>query len=223
MKKRMILSVFILFAFMITGCSTNVQQESANRGLEVDIKNLPFDDMQYNAEKMKLENVAIYTEKSSSGFGYYPYVIVTIDKTGLSEENFYWMIKEKDIDVTCYYTSEENEVDFSRMPLLKSYYNDTQLVYIFDDYNNEYKHDFSDIELDVVLNLTQEEKYEYKNDEGDITDLNKVNSYTCRINSDYSEIKCEVNDISNLNEEQEEMRQQGLQEVIERYDLLFGN
>lgn len=78
-------------------------------------------------------------------------------------------------------------------------------------------------ELDVVLNLTQEEKYEYKNDEGDTTDLNKVNSYTCRINSDYSEIKCEVNDISELNEEQEEMRQKGLQEVIERYDLLFGD
>nr|WP_304971966.1 hypothetical protein [uncultured Schaedlerella sp.] len=109
------------------------------------------------------------------------------------------------------------------MPLLKSYYNDTQLVYMFNDYNNKYRHDFSDIELTLSLDLTQEEKYKYENDEGEITDLNKVNAYTCRINTGLSEIESEVKDISELNEEQEGMRQKGLQEVIERYDLLFDN
>ena len=109
------------------------------------------------------------------------------------------------------------------MPLLKSYYNDTQLVYMFNDYNDEYKYDFSDIELTLSLDLTQEEKYKYENTEGEITDRNKVNAYTCRINSGLSEIESKVKDISELNEEQESMRQQGMKEVIERYDLLFGN
>ena len=50
-----------------------------------------------------------------------------------------------------------------------------------------------------------------------------MNAYTCRINSGLSEIESKVKDISELNEEQESMRQQGMKEVIERYDLLFGN
>lgn len=221
--KRSLLCACVLLLGIATGCSSKTQLENVDKGVEEDIEKLPYDNIQYNGETLKLESVDVYKEKSSSGFGYYPYVVVTLDKTGLSEECFYWLIEEKDIDVTCYYTSEKNEVDFSRMPLLKSYYNDTQLVYMFNDYNNEYKHDFSDIELTLSLDLTQEEKYKYENDEGEITDLNKVNAYTCRINSGLSEIESEVKDISELNEEQESMRQQGMQEVIERYDLLFDN
>lgn len=220
--KRVLLCACVFLLGVGTGCSSKTQLENIDKGIEETIKELPYDNIKYNGEALKLESIDVYTEKSSSGFGYYPYVIVTLDKTGLSEESFYWMNKENEIDVTCYYTSEENEVDFSRMPLLKAYYNDTQLVYIFDDYNNEYKHDFSDIELTISIDLTQEEKYEYKTDEGDETESNKVNKYTCYVNSGLSEVESKVKDISELSEEQEMMRQQGMQEVIKSYDMMLG-
>lgn len=220
--KRLLLCACVLLLGVGAGCSSKTQLENIDKGVDKNIKELPCDNIQYNGETLKLESIDVYTEKNSSGFGYYPYVIVTFDKTGLSEESFYWMNEENDINVTCYYTSEENEVDFLRMPLLKAYYNDTQLVYMFDDYNNKYKHDFSDIELKVSINLTQEEKYKYKTDEGDVIEKNKVNKYTCYVNSDLSEVGSKVKDISELSEEQEKMRQQGMQEVMKRYDTMFG-
>jgi len=221
--KRVLLCMCLSWLGIVAGCSSKTQLENIDKGIEENIKELPYDGIQYNGETLKLESIDVYTEKSSSGFGYYPYVIVTLDKTGLSEESFYWMNKENEIDVACYYTSEENEADFLRMPLLKAYYNDTQLVYIFDDYDNEYKHDFSDIELTISIDLTQEEKYKYKTDDGDEVESNKVNKYTCYVNSGSSEIETKVKDISELSEEQEMMRQQGMQEVIKIYDKLLGN
>ena len=86
--KRLLLCVCVLLLGVSTGCSSKTQSANIDRGVEEDIEKLPYDNIQYNGEILKLESVDVYTEKSSSGFGYYPYVVVTLDKTGLSEESF---------------------------------------------------------------------------------------------------------------------------------------
>lgn len=209
MKKK-IIGMILLLIFSLSGCSG----ESGKEGIMATIEEIPYDNLQYNGDTLTLEDVEVYQEISSSGYGYYPTVIVILDKSSLSDENFYWMNENRDIDVTCYLDEGKNKIDFGRMTRIKSYYNDSKLVYIFTEFE-EYKYDFIDTKIIVSIDLTQEEEYDYKKDDGTTSKLNKVNRYNCYVNASYSDIKKDVKELSELSEEEKKMYQEGL---AEEYD-----
>lgn len=217
MKKR-IFGVFFLLMLILTGCST----EPIDKGIDATIEKIPYDNLQYNGETFTLENIRMYQEKDSSGYGYYATVVITFDKTSLSDENFYWLIENRDIDVSCYLDEGKNNIDFKSLSKLKSYYNDEKLVYIFTDFEKR-KYDFEGTEISLYINLIQEEEYSYRKDDGTTGTLNKENKYRYYIFDDSDEKKIEINDISELSEEEEKMRQKGLKEEYDFQSNLLNS
>lgn len=223
MKKNKYYKIFIGIALILMAalCAYRalsyklIKRNAEDKGIESIIDKLPFNELKINDEIFSLKNISTYQEKGESGYGYFPCVIAVFDLSNLSKQCLYWINKDDAMSVSCYITSKSNNVDFKPIPLLKAYYDAEELVYIFNDYTEEYKHDFSDAEWTVCVDIEQDDTYKFKRKNGTTGALNKTNKYTVYINQN-SGIKSAVQDISKISETEAEMRNNGLNEAYQR-------
>lgn len=196
---------FLLFVFTLTGCGNEYEEEEekateqdgtvvtkSESGIEKRVNSIPYDGMNYNDSTLGIKSVELCQMQYDDG--YMPYVIVQFDISKLSEEDIYWLFEndEKDFDINVYIDSEKNRIDFQNMDILYLGKDSNKTICIFTLYDY-YKFDISDMEVTVCVDLLQNEKFTYENeDTGEVSDLRKENSYDWSINQDYSDLKEDV-------------------------------
>lgn len=205
----------VIICVLLTGCgstATNTPKKiekittdpdeliisESERGVSKNIEIIPYDNLIYNDETFSLKSIDFYQEQSESGFGYYPYVVVQFDFSSLCEDSIYWMMKKtgsfgiRTFGVDAYITSEQNNIDFERMTLLNATYNNESATYIF-FILEEYKYDFSDMKLNISVDVMQDETYDYNDGK-----LNKHNDYTWIINKNNSKLQIPIQNFSDI-------------------------
>ncbi len=128
----------------------------------------------YNGNNFSLEDISFY--ELCSNYEYCLFIVITLDVSGLSDADIHWL-RESDLSVTAYITSEANDVDFDPASRLGSLLltDDSKLIYVqTSSFFNENRHSFASSDISVVISATQEETYEYRNSKGEISDRNKV-------------------------------------------------
>ena len=196
MKKRIIAVCLTIYLLILGACSSistsNLQRqtridEDGHTVYEEDSGNrtVSFGDypvsMEYNEKHIRLTNVGIC--EKTYGYEYVPIVIVTLDISELDDAETSWLSKE-DLDCRVYMDEGENSIDFSSMSFLGGiHWTDVQEVDLVFYDNNHYRHSFAGTEFSIILQTTQEEKYEYKSSSGETTKNNKVNEIACYINA----------------------------------------
>ena len=187
----------------------------SERSVSISVEKIPFDNIKYNDESFSLKSIGMYFGETESGHGYIPYVTAEFDLSLLSEDSFYWILKDWGQDshlgslteitqtfgVTADINSEQNNIDSESLEKLKAWADGETIYYVF-CLTNEYKNDFSDMELTLRVNVKQDETYEYENDEGEIISGNKTYDYAwSSINWEYGDLKIPVLSIHDMPEE----------------------
>lgn len=134
---------------------------------------IPFD-LPYNGSTITLSDVQFY--ENCVGYSYTLFTIVTLDVSQLDEASLHWL-RESDLDVHEYITSEENDYDFDRASPLGSVLltDSKELVFVFiSSMLKENRKSFAGSEISIVVEATQEEKYEYKNSNNETVEANKT-------------------------------------------------
>ena len=150
----------------------NYVYESSGRHT-VMVDQLPHN-IPYNGNNFSLEDISFY--ELCSNYEYCLFIVITLDVSGLSDADIHWL-RESDLSVTAYITSEANDVDFDPASRLGSLLltDDSKLIYVqTSSFFNENRHSFASSDRSVVISATQEETYEYRNSKGEISDRNKV-------------------------------------------------
>lgn len=183
----------LLAAFILAGCgesSSAIKTESttyinedgnstyeSSRGTRITYDSLPGK-VDYNGVPITLTDVSAYEIKSDESYSYTLYVVARVDVSQLSDEQIHWL-REEDIDMRIYLTSEQNGYDFDTLSQLGSLFI-TDLHYIDFVYMTSVldsnRNSFGGSELSVSLDVTQEKTYVFTNDDGKENDLHKVNS-----------------------------------------------
>ena len=159
-------------------------------------ENIPYDKMEYDGEFFSLIKISLWEEKSPSGHGYQPYVLVGFDFRNLSESNYYWLLKDQedisplktfqiDVDIS----SPQNGLKDEDMEFILSDYDEEKGAWVFSLYE-EFKYDFSDAELTCCVIVEQSETYSIIMDEsGEEKEANKQFWYIWDIDSAYEDTK----------------------------------
>lgn len=109
-----------------------------------------------------LTGVEAYSIPSGSGHGYYPCIVVRYDRSGLTDDDFYWVNKR---DLFEYYSSldsPQNSEEPCDVSYQGGYYDDKKLTHICFGIQ-EYKKDFSDASVSISVTLTKDD-HSYMND-----------------------------------------------------------
>lgn len=193
MKK--VLSIFLsaLMVVSFTGCSTSdtpsnrttsYTDENGNfviesgKGKDVRISEIPYE-VPYNSKHFTLSSIDCY-ENRTSDYSYNLFVVVTLDIGELSDDEGHWLTNE-DLNVNVYVTSEKNELNFDSLSSLgKIRWTDKKTIQIVKMsstfHSNRYS--FADSEIVVSVGATQEETYDYRNSNGDVSKLHKEEKVT---------------------------------------------
>lgn len=169
-------------------------------GITKTVKSIPYSDIRYNDKNITLSSVDIYNLESEHG--YYPLVVIRFDFSSLTEDDIYWLMKDQHsvirvFDPYIYFTSEQNNLDSERMKEWFSEYDNETAMYIF-CISDEFKNDFSDADVTVVLDIEQDETYISKDEEGNEKNYNKSNYYHWYINHSENELEIPVLDSSDI-------------------------
>lgn len=181
MKKRMLFLLASVVCATCVNCSALASSEDADdfefdhvsesdSGNRYAFTSLPCD-MDYNGEKIVFESADFFQTKSASGYGYIPYLIVTVDVSALSDESLYWLDKDEDFRISAYLTSDDNGIDFEAMQTAKGVDYGDKRSYAF-TYLDEQKNPFYPSNFSVTIDLTQDEVYE----SGELK-INKFDTY----------------------------------------------
>lgn len=227
MKKVLIV---LLCAFVLTGCATfntegvdeNVLGYELADGEEIlddsdgmlfiSVNKIPFDNIRYNDEAFSLKSLNAYIGKSESGHGYHPYIVAEFDLSTLSEDGYYWIMKDwgkydypgisseivQTFGVNVYIDSEQNNLNSEPLEKLKAWTEDKIVYYVF-YLTDENKNNFSDMEISFHVNVEQDETYEYENNEGETNELNKIYFYDwLSINRKNGDIEIPILDVNDM-------------------------
>lgn len=136
------------------------------------IDTLPYD-LVYNNSHISLIDISFY--ENVADYSHNLFIVTTLDVSELSEEQLHWL-RESDLDVNAYLTSENNGYDSTPASFLGSlYYTDTEkLIFVHtSSFGRENRYSFSGAELSLTVTVTQEETYEHKFDDGSTSNFNK--------------------------------------------------
>lgn len=229
MKKKVIWAV--VACFLLGGCANTNNQDTENKSqyeeqdgekvlsdsesmLTISVEKIPYDNLKYNDETFSLQSLNAYIGESDSGHGYHPYIVAEFDLSTLSEDSYYWMMKDwgqnsylgsaaeltQTFGVIAYIDSEQNNLTSESLEKLKSWDEERTVYYIF-YLSDEYKNDFSDMELSLHVNVEQDETYEYENDEGETISGNKTYDYGWfSINVEYGDLEIPIMGIDDMPE-----------------------
>lgn len=128
----------------------------------------------YNDSSISLEKVEFY--QTCSNYSYTLFIVATLDVSSLTDTQLHWL-RESDIKMMAYITSEKNDYDFETAPFLGSLLltDSNELVFVTtSSFWKENRYGFEESDIVVALEVTQEETYVYKKSNGDTTNLNKI-------------------------------------------------
>lgn len=184
--KQALLLVIICCILFLSGCgnteqlSTWTTDPSGNRVLSNQMGDTVFPDalpahIAYNSSDIAVTDVAMYQSLSTQYYSYTLFLVVAIDVSNLDDAQRHWL-RESDIEVNAYLTSEKNKYDFDSMSILGNLLITNQgIVYyvMTSSFFKDNRYDFAGSEITLSVNVKQEETYEYRNSSGDIQNLNK--------------------------------------------------
>ena len=129
----------------------------------------------YDEKEIKLSNISFYEDKLKHSYNLY--VLVDFDMLDLTEDDIYWMEKERDLDVSVYVDDEDNRFDNETLSLLRKVrLSDGTYRFAFCT-SGVYRYNLCGASCDVSIHMTQEDTYEYKNSKGERRELNKEDTY----------------------------------------------
>lgn len=201
MKKIISLILVSSLLICLCGCSvgSNIKQStdengnlifSSDRGVDIRTENLPAT-VKYNETDIKLKSVEFYEGYSGKTYTYDLYTVIKLDVSNCSDEELHWL-QEEDVEIRTYVTCESNGYDFDDLTnLRKILYPDTkEFVFVeMTPYSDENRKSFSNSEITICVDVTQEKTYVYKD-----TNLNCTNTLT--YNTEIGETITNIDDIS---------------------------
>lgn len=178
---------FLLLAFtmLFSGCSSTngstrerttdsfgntVYESEGSR--TVMIHSLPYD-LKYNDYNIPIIDVSFY--ENEVDYEYTLFIVTTLDVSSLTDADIKWL-REEDLDVDAYITSEKNEIDFKSASMLGSLLltDSKELIIVHTSpFTLESRYSFEGSKVSVTLTATQEETYERKKDDGSKLTLHK--------------------------------------------------
>lgn len=207
MKKRLSLLIVSLLLIASCGNSDNITVEKNADGSTVisdgnitaiSPTSIPYDNLTYGDDTFSITSVDFYQGIDSTGFEYSPYIIVSFDLGNMSEKGEHWLMNNyndpsqhnRTFRVSAYLTSNQNNLDFDSLSELYCQYKDHKVTYAFYSYDNTYKNDFSDMELSISADITQDETTT-------INDriVNLESSYSFYFNGDDHELSLLIQDL----------------------------
>lgn len=204
--------VLLLLVLLLSGCSSSEPtQETLDDGTKVTHyergDNYTFEsfprDVVYNDASFSLSEVEFY-EWSSDGYAKNLFVILYFDMNSMSDDDLYWFkndgaeaassssIFELPLRADVSVSSEQNDMDSESLSL-------TQNVYSADNYKilvyqlTGYRYSLAGDPFSLALYVKQGGTYEYTNDDGETSDLDKEDTYYY-----FGDIPSELDDLDNL-------------------------
>ena len=186
MKLKKIVSLFLgCCLLLLTGCGESEftaqwsTDPSGNRVLINEWRTTAFPEtlpanITYNGNRILVTDVDAYQDLLSD-YSYCVYLVVEINVSGLDDAQIHWL-RESDINVSAFLTSEKNKYDFNSMHELGNLLvTDEEVVYyVFtSSFFEENRYSFTEAEVTLAVDVTQEEVYQYVNDEGKARETNK--------------------------------------------------
>lgn len=194
MKK--VCALLLTLVFLLSGCSSsNPAQETLDDGTEVlhydrgdtyNFESFPRDIL-YNDTSFSLGEPEFY-EWSSDGYANNLLVVLYFDMNNMSDEDLYWFKNDEseaantsslfefplraDISVD----SERNGFDSEPLTLIQNiYFTDNYKVLVYQLSN--YRYSLAGDSVDLTLYVKQGGTYEYTNDDGEVSNLDKEDTY----------------------------------------------
>lgn len=181
--KRILTFPFLIILFLFTvGCSSESTQAQPIR-----FEELPGE-ITYNDASISLSAVSFC--EVYAAHGYNGYCVATIDRSNLSDDDIYWMLKtdlgetRSELEVNAYISSENNSLDSERLSKLRTSYDSENIYFMFytPDVQRERLNDFSiglqivmSPEKDLLAPTTQYYYYDLDAEEGvDYTDYSSI-------------------------------------------------
>lgn len=187
MKKKLIMALLIVcVSSYIFGCHTKeysvvpfteedgTRVEQGESGDTYFLKSLPRT-IAYDDKEIVLNNISFYEDKTEHA--YVLYALVDFDMSNLTDDDIYWMQEDGDLDVTIYMDDEDNEFDNESLSFLRKVHL-TDGTYRFAFWlGDSYRYSLSGKTCDLCVYINQGGKFEYKNDDGEIRELDKRDTY----------------------------------------------
>ncbi len=173
MKKWICLIMMSILLNCFCGCdnSSDIQTStdengnliySSDSGVDITTETLPVT-VKYNETDIKLKSVEFYEGYSKETYTYDLYTVIKLDVSNCSDEELHWL--QEDVEVRTYVTCESNDYDFDDLTNLgKIFYPDTkEFVFVeMTSYIDENRNSFSNSEVTICIDVTQEKTYSYK-------------------------------------------------------------
>lgn len=193
MKKRFLCILFsLLFIFSLSCCSSNeavsiteadgTTVEKRNSGNTYTFEKFPRK-IEYNDTSFTFDSVEFYEYPIE--YSQNLLAVLYFDMNPMSEEELYWFQNEEDeafglydrplvTSVSVY--SEQNDFDHQSLSLLENVlFSDNYLVYIYELTN--YRYSLAGESISISAHVKQGGTYEYEGDDGEISDLDKSDTY----------------------------------------------
>lgn len=122
----------------------------------------------YNDTYITLEKVDVY--QTCPNYSYSLYLVATFDISNLDDNQIHWL-RESDMRVSSYLTSENNGQDFDSMSILGSLLvsDEEKLYFVFtSSFWDENRYDFAGSEISLYVTLAQEETYTVQSNKKDV-------------------------------------------------------
>jgi len=200
-KTRPAVALILVCIFLFsTGCSpnndtgvTHFTDELGNFVIEsqgsrtVMIHDLPYN-LSYNESQIPLVSVDFY--ENTVDYSHNLFIVTTLDISNLDDQQLHWL-RESDLEVHAYLTSDDNDYDFTPAPALGNLLitDAQQLIFVnTSSFSKENRYSFAGSELSLRLDATQKETYEYTSDSGNTSKLHTRESlhYQATIGTDIS-------------------------------------
>ena len=211
MKKK--LSLFlVLLILLLPGCSSSgPTQETEDDGTTIthdergdtyNFESFPRK-IAYDNTSFSLDKIEFY-EHSFDGYAKSLFVILFFDMNDMSDEDLYWFksdestavntssLFERPLRVSLSVDSEQNDFDSENLSLRESFYSSDNfkvMVYQLDNY----RYSLAGEHISLSIHVKQGGTYEYVNDDGETSDLDKEDTYYY-----FNDIPSELGDLNSL-------------------------
>ena len=210
--KRKLLLFLVLIIFLLPGCSSSTPTQETEddgttithnkRGDTYNFESFPRR-IVYDNTSFSLDEIEFY-EHSFDGHAKSLFVILYFDMNDMSDDDLYWFksdesdaessysLFERPLLVTLSVDSEQNDFDSEDLSLRESFYtsdNFKVMVYQLDGY----RYSLAGEHISLSVHVKQGGTYEYVNDDGESSDLDKEDTYYY-----FNDIPSDLDDLSSL-------------------------
>ncbi len=184
-KKLLITSLLIALSLSIYGCSNTYMSDKETEADGTSVYHKESGDLYYietlprnivyDGKEVTVKSINFYEDKENHAYSFY--ALVDFDMSDLTDDDIYWMEKDNDLEVSVYVDDEDNEFDNERLSLLcKVRLSDSTYRFAF-QMGGSYRYSLCGKNCNLMIDMTQGGKYKYKNKDGEITELDKIDSY----------------------------------------------